>query len=136
MRPEPKRSVQLIKAALALPPTDEAAFRKAAGLAKLAMVVEGPLTGIDPEKLAQEHAQRLYNQYSPKTKLRAGLEAFVAEAAKVNFSAATTTKGNKIVFTDPAMERAPAATKFLYRLGKAPTAAAVAGAKAWLAELR
>lgn len=136
MKPDPKRTVQLLKAALAIPNTDESGFRKAAATAKLAMVVDGPLTGIDVEKLAQEEAQRKYDQYSPKGKIRAGLEAFLATAAKVNFAAATAPKGNKVVFTDPAMERAPAATKFLYRLGKAPTTAAVAAAKAWLAELR
>ena len=67
--------------------------------------------------------------------LKAGLAQFIALAAKVNFTATTVAKGDRQVFTNPAIERAPKGAKFLYRLGKAPTDAAVGFAKAWLAEL-
>jgi hypothetical protein len=136
MKPDPKRTVDLLKAALAIPASDEAAFRKAAAMAKISQRAEGPLTGIDPELLAKQEAQRLYNEHSPKGKLRGGLEKFIETAGKVNFNATLVPKGNKMVFATPDMERASSQVKFLYRLGKGPTDAAVVFAKAWLAEMK
>ncbi|MDZ7638392.1 MAG: hypothetical protein U5J83_09115 [Bryobacterales bacterium] len=134
-KPDPAKRVELLKAALAVPASDEAAFRRAVAAA-LCFGAGGPDDSAEAEVLAKEEQQRIYDQYAWKGTVRRGLTTFIESAGKVNFAAATVAKGNKIVFTEPAMERAPASQKFLYRLGKAPTMAAVAEAKALLAELK
>jgi hypothetical protein len=53
----------------------------------------------------------------------------------VNFAAPTVEKGETEVFVNPADERQGALWKACFRAGAAPTAAALALAKAWLAEL-
>ncbi|MCU0227620.1 MAG: hypothetical protein MUF01_08260 [Bryobacterales bacterium] len=134
-KPDPKQRMALLKAALALARGNEADFRRAAAVA-LSFGAGGPADPADAELAAKEEQQRIYNQFSINGKLREGLTKFIEVAGQVNFAAATAPKGNRVVFVDPAMERATPAHKFLYRLGKAPTLAAVAEAKAWLAELR
>lgn len=134
-KPDPAKKVEILKAAMAIPASDEIAFRRAAAAA-YCFGAGGPADPNEAELLAKEEQQRIYDEFAWKGKLRRGLTAFIGIAGKVNFAAATAPKGNKIVFTDPAMERAPATHKFLFRLGKVPTMAAVAEAKAWLAELK
>lgn len=134
MKPDPKEKVKLLEAALAVPVKNEAEFRRKVAEARLFAADISPVD-LDIEQLAKEGAQAVYDKYSPKRKIKAGLAQFIALSAKVNFAATTVAKGNRQVFTNPAMERAPGGVKFLYRLGKGPTDAAVAFAKAWLAEL-
>lgn len=133
-KPDPRQRVALLKAALALY-GDETAFRRAAAAA-ISFGAGGTADPDQVELCVKEEQQRIYNERSVQGKLRAGLKQFIEIAGQVNFAATTVAKGNKQVFADPAMERASAAHKFLYRLGKAPTLAAVAEAKAWQAELR
>jgi hypothetical protein len=134
-KPDPRQKVALLKAALALSGGDEAAFRRAAAAA-ISFGVGGTADPAEVELCVKEEQQRIYNEHSIRGKLRVGLKQFIETAGQVNFAATTVAKGNKQVFADPTMERASAAHKFLYRLGKAPTLAAVAEAKAWQAELR
>lgn len=134
MKPDPKEKVKLLEAALAVPVKNEAEFRRKVAEARLFAADISPV-GLDIEQLAKEGAQAVYDEHSPKGKIKAGLAQFIALSAKVNFAATTVAKGDRQVFTNPAMERAPGGVKFLYRLGKGPTDAAVAFAKAWLAEL-
>lgn len=134
MKPDPKVKVKLLEAALAVPPKNEAEFRRKVAEAKV-FEADIPTAGLDIEQLAKEGSQAVYDEHSPKAKIKAGLAQFIALAAKVNFTATTVAKGNRQVFTNPAIERGPRGAKFLYRLGKAPTDAAVVFAKAWLAEL-
>ncbi|MBZ2178124.1 MAG: hypothetical protein ACK58M_01865 [Acidobacteriota bacterium] len=133
-KPDPQAKVTLLEAALAVPQNNEAEFRRKVAEAKV-FAAGIPTDGLDIEQLAKEGSQAIYNQYSPKGKIKAGLAQFIALAAKVNFTATTVAKGERQVFTNPAIERAPKGAKFLYRLGKGPTDAAVVFAKAWLAEL-
>ncbi len=133
-KPDPRQKVALLKAALALY-GDEAAFRRAAAAA-ISFGVGGTADPTEVELCVKEEQQRIYNKHSIRGKLQMGLKQFIETAGQVNFAATTIAKGNQQVFAEPAMERATAAHKFLYRLGKAPTLAAVAEAKAWQAELR
>lgn len=124
------------KAVLAIPKAkeNEEEFRKAYAI--LASFREGgPGDEAAVMELVKQEQQRIYDEFSPKGKIRKGLAEFVTNAAKVNFKAATTPKGNKMVFTDPVMERAPMQIKFLYRLGQGPTLAAVEAARQILKEL-
>ncbi len=122
------------KAVAAMAKGDPAAFKKAY-MALESFKNGGPSEEAAVEQLVKEAQQRIYNEYAPKAKIRKGLEDFLQNAAKVNFAATTVAKGSRMVFADPAMERAPAQVKFLYRLGKAPTAVAVEEAKALLKQL-
>lgn len=132
-KPDPKRRIEMLQAALALY-GQEAAFRRAAAAA-LSFGAGGSADPGEAEQCAKEKQQRIYDEHSIQSKLRAALNQFVQIAGQVNFAATTVPKGNKQVFADPAMERASSVHKFLYRLGKGPTMAAVAEAKAWMAEL-
>jgi hypothetical protein len=132
-KPDPKKRIEMLQAALALY-GQEAAFRRAAAAA-LSFGAGGTADPAEAEQCAKEEQQRIYDEYSIQTKLRSALNQFVQIAGQVNFAATTVPKGNKQVFADPAMERASSVHKFLYRLGKGPTMAAVGEAKAWMAEL-
>jgi hypothetical protein len=135
-KPTPAELLEKTKAVLAIPKdkANEEAFRKAF-LTLASYRQGGPSDEAAVMELVKQEQQRIYDQYAPKGKIKAGLEEFVANAAKVNFKATTAPKGKKMVFTDPAMERAPSQIKFLYRLGAGPTAVAVEAAKQMLKEL-
>jgi hypothetical protein len=132
--PDPAKVLEMTKAVAAMPKGDDEAFRRAYAVLE-SFKAGGPADEPTVMAMVKEEQQRIYDEYAPKTKLKRGLEEFLKNAARANFAAATTTKGTRIVFTDPAMERAPAQVKFLYRLGKAPTAVAVEAAKEILKEL-
>jgi hypothetical protein len=89
--------------------------------------------GLDKER--KEIAQLLYNEKCAKGILKAALTQFVQSAGTVDFAAATASKGTKTVFVNPVHEKQTPMWKMIYRNGKAPTDAAVAFAKSWLAEL-
>ncbi len=80
-------------------------------------------------------AQILYNQKGVKGILKNALNEFIQTAGQVDFNAPTASKGMNTVFANPAHEKQGPLWKAIYRNGKAPTYAAVAFAKAWLAEL-
>lgn len=80
-------------------------------------------------------AQILYNQKGVKGILKNALNEFIQTAGQVDFNAPTASKGMNTVFTNPVHEKQGPLWKAIYRNGKAPTDAAVAFAKAWLAEL-
>jgi hypothetical protein len=120
-------------------------FRKQYGLLK-SIKLGGPDTwqGIEAAPVAGAKAQAdanakieqfEYNQRTLKATLRPRLEAFVALARSVDFSAETRPVGNKRMFVNPAYERKDGTWKILYRLGKEPSLAAAAAAEAWLKEM-
>lgn len=126
--PDPAKVLEMTKAVAAKSKGDDEAFRRAyAALASFK--AGGPADEATVMQLVKEEQQRIYDEYAPKAMLKRGLQEFIQNAARVNFAAGTTTKGNTIVFTDPAMERSPDSIKYLFRLGKAPTAVAVEAAK-------
>jgi hypothetical protein len=125
-----------IKKLLALPNKDLAGFQKAYA-AFLVMRKGGPSDPAEVEKLLQEEQQRNWNEYAFEPRLKKGLKEFIAVAAKVNFAATTKADAKgRMVFVDPVMQRSSGVSKFLYRMGKAPTAAAVEAAKAMLVEMK
>jgi hypothetical protein len=134
--PPYEKLVEKIKSLLALPNKDVEGFQRAYA-AFLVFRAGGPSDAAEVENLIKEGQQRNWNEYAFEPRLKKGLVEFVAVAGKVNFAAATKTDAKgRIVFVDPAMERASGVTKFLFRLGKAPTMAAVEAAKALQAELK
>ena len=84
-------------------------------------------------KLQQE--QSAWDQYNLKATLKKRLQEFVTLARSVDFSAQTQPRGKLMVFANSAYEQKPPSWKQLYRLGKEPTAAAIAAAELWLKEL-
>jgi hypothetical protein len=132
--PDQKKVLELARAAAAIPDSNETAFRRAYAALK-SIQAGGPTDDATVDKLVKEAQQEVYDQHCAKTLLRRGLEGFLKNAAAVNFAASTTQKGNRTVFTDSRMENANSQVKFLYRLGRGPTAAAVEAAKAILKEL-
>ncbi|MBM3760235.1 MAG: hypothetical protein FJW36_08310 [Acidobacteria bacterium] len=134
--PPHEKVVEEIKKLLALPNGDLAGFQKAYAVF-LVMRKGGPTDPVEVEKLIREEQQKNWNEYAFEPRLKKGLGEFVTMAAKVNFAAATKTDPTgRTVFVDPAMQRVGGVTKFLFRMGKAPTMAAVEAAKALQAELK
>ena len=87
------------------------------------------------QRATQEREQVAYDRYNLSAQLRPQLTAFIAIASTVNFAAPTVEKGETTVFVNPANEQQGALWKACFRAGAAPTAAALAFAKGWLAEL-
>lgn len=130
------KQIEEIKKLLALPNKDLEGFQRAYAVF-LVSRIGGPSDPAEVEKLVKEEQQRNWNEYAFEPRLKLGLKEFVAVAAKVNFAAATKTDAQgRTVFVDPAMQRASGVTKFLFRMGKGPTMAAVEAAKAMLAEVK
>ena len=87
------------------------------------------------QRVNQEREQVAYDRHNLSAQLRQQLTAFIAIASKVNFAAPTVEKDETTVFVNPADEQQGALWKACFRAGAAPTAAAVALARGWLAEL-
>lgn len=85
--------------------------------------------------LTKKEQQLNYNRRALKPTLKRKLLGFVAEAKTVDFKAITVAKGQNKVFSNPAYEQKSSMWKLMYRLGPAGSAAAVAVAQAWAAEL-
>ena len=113
-------------------------FRKAYSVLKSADLggpeTEEELTS-SGNREAMEAEQLKWNESNLKGLLKRKLAAFVAEAASVDFTAQTTTQGNRIVFANTVYEKKSEMWKAMYRAGKAPTGAAAELARAWLKEL-
>ncbi len=86
-------------------------------------------------KAQQEQEQTNFDKYNLRAVLKPKLSALVEEASSVDFAAQTVRQGDKLKFVNPAYERKSDVWKALYRAGKAPTAAVVEFARAWLKEL-
>jgi hypothetical protein len=117
--------------------TDEAKFRRGYAVLK-SIDNDGPDTESAVfaayERAKKETEQAAWDQHNLKGQLKRQLSSFVTIASKVDFGAETIEKGGKTLFTNAAYERQGALWKACFRAGQAPTAAAVAFAKAWLAE--
>ncbi|MBN9658456.1 MAG: hypothetical protein J0H49_09780 [Acidobacteria bacterium] len=83
---------------------------------------------------AKEEQQRNYNQYSLRPVLKKKLAEFVKLARSVDYEAQTTTTGVR-KFVKPDYERRPNNWKLLFRVGKAPSLAAVQVAEQMMKEL-
>ena len=86
-------------------------------------------------KAQQEQEQTNFDKYNLRAVLKPKLNALVEEASSVDFAAQTVRQGDKLKFVNPAYERKSEVWKALYRAGKAPAAAAIEFARAWLKEL-
>lgn len=84
---------------------------------------------------AKKEQQLNYDKRALRPNLKRQLLAFAAEAKTVDFKAATQPRGNKTVFVNAAYERKSPLWKLLFRLGPSSTAAAMALAQSWAAEL-
>lgn len=82
-----------------------------------------------------EAAQLMWDKHNLRGGLKRVLSQIVAEAPTVDFAAATTMKDRTSIFVNPTYEKKSLTWKAMYRAGKAPTAAGVEFAKAWLKEL-
>lgn len=83
--------------------------------------------------------QREWNRWNLNGILKRKLTFFVTQASQVDtvdFKAATRPEKEKIVFVNPAYESKNGSWKAIYRVGRAPTVAALDFAKAWLKELK
>lgn len=83
--------------------------------------------------------QRAWNQWNLNGILKRKLTFFVTQASQVDtvdFKAATRPEKDKIVFVNPAYESKNKAWKAIYRVGRAPTVAALEFARTWLKELK
>lgn len=109
--------------------THKSALMLAAGLGS-----EQEAKASEAEKLRQEQ-QANYNRVLLKPNLKKKLLEFVALAKTVDHKAVTQPKDGKQVFVNPVHERRDNLWKMLYRLGPGGTAAAIAVAQGWAAEL-
>lgn len=83
--------------------------------------------------------QREWNRWNLNGILKRKLTYFVTQASQVDtvdFKAATRQEKDKVVFVNAAYESKNNAWKAIYRVGRAPTVAALDFAKAWLKELK
>lgn len=83
----------------------------------------------------KEEAQLMWDKHNLRGAIKRVLTQAVAEAATVDFAAKTELKGGVLVFVNPAYEKKSLTWKAMYRAGKAPAAAGVEVARAWLKEL-
>ncbi len=86
-------------------------------------------------KAQQEAEQTNWDKYNLRAVLKPKLSVLVAEAATVDFAAQTVRRGDKLKFVNPDYERKSDIWKALYRAGKAPAAALLEFARAWMKEL-
>lgn len=83
--------------------------------------------------------QRAWNQWNLNGILKRKLTFFVTQASQVDtvdFKAATRPEKDRIVFVNPEYENKNKPWKAIYRVGRAPTVAALEFARAWLKELK
>ena len=83
----------------------------------------------------KDNEQLMWDQHNLRGALKRVLAQVVAEAPTVDFAAQTVQKNSSVVFVNPAYEKKSIVWKAMYRAGKAPTAAGVEVARAWLKEL-
>jgi hypothetical protein len=83
----------------------------------------------------QEDEQLMWDKHNLRGAVKRLLAQAVAEAPTVDFAAKTELKDGVFVFVNPAYEKKSATWKAMYRAGKAPAAAGVEIARAWLKEL-
>jgi hypothetical protein len=121
---ECRREYSLWKSASMGGPATESAYQAA---------LSQGATQKDRQKMMDE--QRAWNQYNMKSMLRRKLDAFIATASSVDFSAQTAAVNGKQRFVDPKYEAKPGEWKMLYRAGKEPVGAALTIAKQWRQEL-
>ncbi len=86
-------------------------------------------------RVVQEKEQVAFDEHNLKAVLRKQLTAFAALVPTVDFDAATTQKGSKLVFVKPAYETKGAVWKACFRAGKGASTAALRVAQSWLKEL-
>jgi len=89
---------------------------------------------------AQESGQKddeqvAWDTHNLRGAIKRLLTQAVAEAPTVDFAAKTELKGGVLVFVNPAYEKKSLTWKAMYRAGKAPAAAGLEVARAWLKEL-
>ena len=89
----------------------------------------------DDDQRKKQQEQQAWNQYNLKSLLKKRLNDFVQVASTVDFTAQTTGTGRNRKFVKAEYERKPGEWKTLYRLGKAPTLAALDFARTWVKEL-
>lgn len=83
----------------------------------------------------KEEEQLMWDQHNLRGALKRVLTQAVAEAPTVDFAAQTVEKDGVRTFVNPAYEKKSLTWKAMYRAGKAPAAAGVEIARAWLKEL-
>lgn len=89
----------------------------------------------DDDQRKKQQAQQAWNEYNLRTLLKKRLAEFVQVAVTVDFAAQTVGEGRNRKFVKADYERKPGEWKSLYRLGRAPTMAAVDFARVWMKEL-
>src|SRR4051794_1144070 len=82
-----------------------------------------------------EAEQAAWDKYNLRGAVKRVLTQAIAEAPSVDYAAQTTMKSSTRVFVNPAYEKKSPIWKAMYRAGKAPTAAGLEIARAWLKEL-
>jgi hypothetical protein len=87
------------------------------------------------ERGKKEGEQLMWDKHNLRGALKRLLTQAVAEAPTVDFAAKTELKSGVQVFVNPAYEKKSLTWKAMYRAGKAPAAAGVEIARAWLKEL-
>lgn len=83
----------------------------------------------------KDSEQQMWDQHNLRGALKRVLAQAVAEAPTVDFAAQTVERNHTREFVNPAYEKKSLTWKAMYRAGKAPTAAGIEIAKAWLKEL-
>ena len=83
----------------------------------------------------QDEEQVMWDKHNLRGAVKRLLTQAVAEASTVDFAAQTELKGGVRVFVNPAYEKKSLTWKAMYRAGKAPAAAGIEIARAWLKEL-
>lgn len=83
----------------------------------------------------KDEEQVAWDKHNLRGAIKRLLTQAVAEAPTVDFAAKTELKDGVFVFVNPAYEKKSLTWKAMYRAGKAPAAAGVEIARAWLKEL-
>jgi hypothetical protein len=84
---------------------------------------------------AKDSEQLMWDQHNLRGALKRVLTQVVAEAPTVDYAAKTVQKNSSEIFVNPAYEKKSVIWKAMFRAGKAPSAAGVEVARAWLKEL-
>lgn len=105
----------------------------------LSIAADGPDTEaalFGAEALGKKEDEQLaWDKHNLRGAVKRVLAQAVAEAPTVDFAAKTEPKSGVLVFVNPAYEKKSLTWKAMYRAGKAPAAAGVEFARAWLKEL-
>lgn len=83
----------------------------------------------------KEEEQVAWDKHNLRGAIKRLFTQAVAEAPTVDFAAKTELQSGVLVFVNPAYEKKSLTWKAMYRAGKAPAAAGVEIARAWLKEL-